>query len=494
MWVRISCSLGLLLGLVLTLCLAGCPARYEPYDLTVYLTFPPDQNPTEDLAILEMIVEYSDGTRYTFAQESAGAGSWIIEDVPAVPGSGGVAELRFRGLVPDAADEGNYLERANGTSGPLVLGYTGDIHVYFSRRQSVARIQGELSRRRLGATVVSLPDGGAMVIGGRTSSAVGADAASGMDRLERGEDGHYEFREVLPSFHRIGAVVVRVDEPDAEFADQLLILGGREGSTEDVDIVSSVVGFDPDGETTWSIGEMPIRLADAVATSTDDGVLLSGGTRESAALNNIYLLLDPWTGEVVEAGMAELARRHHGAVALDDGSVLVCGGARDAGTGSTGDCEIWDQGGEAAADMATSRESFALLRLPGDAQNRVVAFGGCRWVEEDLAEVLDTVEIYDPDGDSWSLLPARMNHPRCDFEAVQLPDDRILVCGGFDEDELPVEDCELFDPVMAGFVPLPDGTMTGGLSGYGTAVLDGGMVLLAGGDGAEPTHAYLFNP
>ena len=87
-----------------------------------------------------------------------------------------------------------------------------------------------------------------------------------------------------------------------------------------------------------------------------------------------------------------------------------------------------------------------------------------------------------------------MAEPRCAFGTQLLPDGRFLVCGGVDADGTPLESCELFDPAIEAFVPLPDVSIPGGRTGFGFVSLANELVLLVGGDGTDAEDAFLFNP
>ena len=56
-----------------------------------------------------------------------------------------------------------------------------------------------------------------------------------------------------------------------------------------------------------------------------------------------------------------------------------------------------------------------------------------------------------------------------------------------------LESCELFDPAMEAFVPLPDVSIPGGRASFGLTTLSDGKLLLVGGDGGDAQVAYLFN-
>jgi len=485
---------GLALGAVLAL--TGC-TKYEPYDFSIHFVFPPGQAPLEDLYSLEMEVEYDSGTRHTFYLQPVTAGNWQIEGIPPVE-EGHTAVLRFRGMEVDPTNADNAIEVANGVSAPVALGYNPEIFVYFSQRHELALIDGALGAARPAPGVASLPGGGAIVLGG---GLVPDDVpVPGVERLEVGEGGHYLFAPILPDYRRSCAALYRVDRSASPHHETVLIIGGFEDSFGAAGLRAEIDRFDPGAESIDTIFDLPLALASTVLTELGDGrLLLSGGwTVEEDALapSTTYVLVDPVSAYAVEGGQMDSARLGHRAVALQDGSVLVCGGGDGTDDGATLDsCELWSPGGVSGTGaMRAARQQFGMLLLPGDPQGRVVAFGGRALDGVGGDDVLDTIELYDPAAGDWSLLGARMTEARASFEVAPLPGDRFLVCGGADAGGVSLANCEVFDPDMVAFGPHPTAIITGGRQLFGVATMDSGLILLAGGSGAEPESAYLFNP
>lgn len=485
---------GLALGAVLAL--TGC-TKYEPYDFSIRFVFPPGQAPLEDLYSLEMDVEYDSGTRHTFYLQPVTAGNWQLDGIPPVE-EGHTAVLRFRGMTVDLTNANNVIEVANGVSAPVAMGYDPDVYVYFSERHELALMDGALGAARLAPGVASLPGGGAIVLGGGV--APDDDPVAGVERLEFGEDGRYLFAPILPGYRRSCAALYRVDRSASPHHETVLIIGGFEDGFGAAGLRTEIDRFDPGAESIDTIFDLPLALASAVLTELGDGrLLLSGGwTVEEDALvpADTYVLVDPVSAYAVEGGQMDIARLGHRAVALQNGSVLVCGGGDGTNGGATLDgCELWSPGGVSGTGaMREARQQFGMLLLPGDPQGRVVAFGGRALDGGGGDDVLDTIELYDPAAGDWSLLGARMTVPRAAFGLVPLPDDRFLVCGGGDAGGVPLANCEVFDPDLVAFGPHPTAIVAGGRLFFGVATLDSGLILLAGGSGAEPQKAYLYNP
>jgi hypothetical protein len=479
----------------------GCPGGDASFDLRVDLVPPPGQDPFADLDVLEMTLEYDQGTPLTFYSSPVENGEWQIDGVPP-SAEAGLAVVSFRGMGLDPADVENALELANGVSVPVSVDTAQSISVYFSRRQRLGQVAGELGARRVEVGVASLPGGDALVVGGRVGSYPVDQTSPGIERMALGGDGRYQFDEVDGTYHRLGAVLHRVDRAGSPLDGLVLIIGGWEGAVEGDAMVVEADAYDPATDTVAEAFDLPIAVAHPELTRLEDGrLLLSGGLvwQGSDELpSGDYIVIDVLVGQAVIGGQMDRSRVDHRAAQLDDGAVLVCGGSRYSFSGwtSTGECEVWTPGGvdsNEGMSLAEARSDFGLQRLPYDPQGRIVAFGGCVDDPDLGPDALDSAEVYDPASRTWSALDVRMTSPRCDFGMAELADGRTLICGGEDAAGETLESCELFDPAMEAFVPLPDVSIPGGRASFGLTTLSDGKLLLVGGDGGDAQVAYLFN-
>ncbi len=178
---------------------------------------------------------------------------------------------------------------------------------------------------------------------------------------------------------------------------------------------------------------------------------------------------------------------------LDDGTVLVVGGRRpgDHGRrvlafnpGST----MWTTLG-ASAELSATCDYFTLTKL---LDGRLLLAGGFCDGPSGTQEVSNAY-LFSPADASWTPAPSLAN-ARAAAAASLLPDGRVLVAGGQDEDGVEMASCEIFDPTTPGWTPAP---AMAEARQYHRAVDIGGRVLVTGGIPAfasASNTAEIFDP
>jgi Kelch motif len=142
-------------------------------------------------------------------------------------------------------------------------------------------------------------------------------------------------------------------------------------------------------------------------------------------------------------------------------------------------------------DMTAPRLSAAAAPLP---DGRVLVAGGLDPTQvEHYPTVLQSAEIFDPATETFSPTGS-MAIPRLNAAAAPLPDGRVLVAGGSNQDHDSLQSAEIFDPATGTFAPTGDLTVKRD-GPAAAAPLPDGRVLVAGGFGPLPLpSAEIFDP
>lgn len=244
----------------------------------------------------------------------------------------------------------------------------------------------------------------------------------------------------------------------------------------------------------------PLQLARAghTATALEDGrVLLTGGGGGDLLFPEAELeceVFDPLTRTFEATAPLSLPRTTHSATRLEDGRVLVVGGANSAGV-VTPTCEVYDpqtSSWSPAASLFFPRVGHTATLLN---DGRVLVTGGLATYENaaiDPAPAYSsaqaTAELYDPQADVWISAANLMVSARSGHSATLLDDGRVLLVGGingviFSAFGLPLpgntDTADLFDPQTNQFSPA--GSITAGRSFHAASRLGDGRVLVTGG-------------
>lgn len=263
---------------------------------------------------------------------------------------------------------------------------------------------------------------------------------------------------------------------------RVLVVGGL--NNEDYYLASAEV-WDPATGTFSLTGSLAVeRVVHSVTGLSDGRVLVVGGHNEDGVLAAAEIW-DPAAGTFSPTGSLAEARQEHTASPLADGRVLVVGGTGDGsgGAGSLTSAEIWDPATDTfspTGSRAAERRHHRATVLP---DGRVLMVGG--WNDQDLpdafAEVWDTATgMFSPTG---SLAEERVKHT-----ATVLPDGRVLVVGGAGDDYRTLASAEVWDVVTGTFSPT--GSLAQERVDHTATALPDGRVLVVGGTNEYRTIEY----
>ena len=223
-------------------------------------------------------------------------------------------------------------------------------------------------------------------------------------------------------------------------------------------------------------GNMTANRGEHTATLLANGkVLIAGGADQDPTGTGLASaeLYDPSTGTFTQTGSMAVGRFLHTATLLQNGKVLVVGGALTSASDPVATAEVYDPDTGTftmTSAMATAREQHTATLLP---DGRVLIVGGTTSPGTGDLQGTATVEVYDPSTGSFSVTGS-MAEARTLHTATLLPNGQVLVAGGGENST-----AEVYDPATGTF------SITGGMeigrSGHTATLLPNGSVLVAGG-------------
>src|SRR5438132_4643586 len=214
------------------------------------------------------------------------------------------------------------------------------------------------------------------------------------------------------------------------------------------------------------------RSGASAALLQDGSVLIAGGAKGDVPLASAEIFNN---GSFSATGSMLLARSNAAAVALKDGRVLITGGST--ASGPTSETEIYDPATGSwtiGNSMAASRWGHTATLL---ADGRVLIAGG-----QGSGAPGTTLEIFDAATGSFSLAGV-LTTARSSHAAALLPDYRVLIAGGYDGSQV-LKSTEIFDPASGSVSSCPD-LSSPRAAHSGTTLLNGGVLIAGGSDGSQ---------
>ena len=337
---------------------------------------------------------------------------------------------------------------------------------------------GSLNEARGLHTATLLPDNKVLVAYGSNSSTYTSAAGYvGLSSIEVYDAGAGTFTEIVgdSGVGIFGHTATRMQNGTVliagGFVNSVWDYSGSGTSDNGAGLYDSVTGV-------FSVtGNMTANRGGHTATLLANGkVLVTGGADQDptgTALASAELY-DPSTSTFTQTGSMAVGRFLHTATLLQNGKVLIAGGALTSTSAPVATAELYDPvtgSFTMTGAMATAREQHTATLL---ADGKVLIVGGTTSTGAGDLQPTATAEVYDPSTGSFSVTGS-MAEARSLHTATLLPGGNVLVAGGGIENST----AELYDPATGSF------SITGGMeigrSGHTATLLPNGSVLVAGG-------------
>ncbi|MGV3708957.1 MAG: kelch repeat-containing protein [Gemmatimonas sp.] len=341
---------------------------------------------------------------------------------------------------------------------------------------------GSLAAGRTLHTATVLANGRVLVVGGQTIGAPFSTFASA--ELYDPNAGTWSATGSLAT-PRENHIAVRLAN------GKVLIAGGY--SIEQQVRLRSAEIYDPAAGTWSSASNLSVARDNAVAHLLGDGrVLVVGGSgtgSDLAALNSAEVY-DPVGNSWTAVGNMSVARAGHTSVLLNNGKVLVAGGASGSFTTPVlhASAEVFDPVANTFSASGTFATGRAYARAALLASGRVLLTGGSNVTSSTFA----ASDLYDPSTNAWTATAA-LSIGRLSHTATTLGSGRVLVAGGAGTTGGPQATVEIFDPASGTWANGP--AMRVARSNHAAVLLANGKVLVVGGQGTgASSSAELFDP
>ena len=240
----------------------------------------------------------------------------------------------------------------------------------------------------------------------------------------------------------------------------------------------------PDG-TIWTdlSGATGATLTQSAAAIADNGkrfrVVVSNSAGSATSSAATLIVTATQSAFTTLTPTLKTGRVKHAATLLASGQVLITGGFSTAVFPSPAltTAELYDPTTNAftalAGTMRLGRTNHTATRLP---DGRVLLAGG---QDNNDGGGRNSAELYDPATQAFTALASTMASRRSDFVAISLQDGKVLFAGG-DSSGIVFNSAELYDPTTQTFTAI-SATMGSPREGHAMSLLPSGLVLITGG-------------
>ena len=299
-----------------------------------------------------------------------------------------------------------------------------------------------------------LQDGRVLVVGGTTVPDSAVDTLDSAEIYTRSSDTvtNAKGKMAIKRWHSSAVTML---------TGKVLVVGGA-GASNVVDL------FDPKTDAFTTTGALTTARGYTRSVLMADGRVMV--TSSDAATSEIY---DPDSATFTQVPMLS-AHVYGFVVRLRDGRVMAGAGDASNTTAEIFDGTTW----KAAAPLNQGRSMLTAHTLP---DGRVIVVGGASISAGAVDVPLDTIELYDPKTDKWTVAPYKLSKGRCWHASALVRDGTVIVMGGYTIDKScsPDNSVDQVDPV-AGTVK-PFGTLPRPNTEWTAVTLSDGSVLGVGG-------------
>jgi Galactose oxidase, central domain/Kelch motif len=351
------------------------------------------------------------------------AGAWLTLSTLLLTGAVGTRNACPWCTPPVSMNEPRALHTATRLPGGLILivgglrpngSYSSDAEIFNSKSRTFSQT-GTMPIARGGHTATLLRNGNVLVAGGYADG--GKALASAL-----------LFNPSTSTFISTGAMTAGRGSHSAILLPdgKVLVVGGK----NDMVTISTAEIYDPVTGTFSATGPMHSPRAYHASALTSKGVLIAGGTSDNQHAVKNAELYNPKTAQFSTVGEMNVPRSEATATTLKDGRVLLTGGWGERRIGSPlASAEIFD----------TRSGLFSLTGAMGSARSRhaaVLLNDGSVLIAGGAAH---TIEIFNPLSGSFRSVVGGLDSPKYYSTATLLPDGGILLIGGYGDMESAID-------------------------------------------------------
>lgn len=486
-----------LLSLIaVAIALTGCPPSVEGFETKLRFVTPSNQDVFGQLERLEINFYYSGEEPIGYVVDVPFPQKQPLDDLPRA--DAGEVRVEVLGKIQDTSTPNGWRLAAQGDAEGFALPADDPITIFLAMKRQIAQLDTTLQYPRADATAFEIEDGRVVIFGG-------VDGETTVPPIEVLHPDAFEQFTISQggSFPRVAHGMAYIEGSDTKFDGHHLVIGGDMTCPDFLCFPTNDPAYDISYFKSGSVVfEEVFSVSDtfigAKFVQLPEGrVGLVAGVNASGSYGNRPFIFEPTQDAIVIASQTISGREQHTATVMDpvSGTVLVVGGVSDE---LHADAVIWQpdvSANETLGDLTQARMRHTATLLP---DNRVLIIAGATGTNWSSAGVpLDSIELFNPSSETFSLENAVLTWPRMRHVSVLNEDNSVLICGGSASlDGPPLAACECYIPGNSSITVLDGPELAPGGEGMGHVMLSDGRVLFFGGlaDGVPLDDIYLYIP